>query len=139
MFGARMVIGRAFDWLKARFGALRRPMGINLDDLPYVVFACFNLQNLCELNGQSLVEETGSEAALHGSLTRPSTDLAPGRRTDETKGRRVRILRFSQSSLNRKVSGLLLLSSMFHFLLAIVLNSLRVGFGEVSTSLTMYM
>ena len=38
----------AFDQWKARFRALKRPMGINLVDLPHVSFACFVLYNFCE-------------------------------------------------------------------------------------------
>ena len=39
---ARMVIECSIGRLKARFGALRRAMDIiNLDDLPYVIYACF--------------------------------------------------------------------------------------------------
>ena len=38
---ARMVIECAFGRLKGRFGALRRDMDINIDDLPHVIYACF--------------------------------------------------------------------------------------------------
>ena len=49
--GARMVIECAFGRLfKGRFGALRRPMDINLSDLPHVIYACFVLHNFCEMN-----------------------------------------------------------------------------------------
>lgn len=44
---ARMVIECAFGRLKARFGALRRAMDINLQELPYVIYACFVLHNFC--------------------------------------------------------------------------------------------
>lgn len=46
---ARMVIECAFGRLKARFASLRRPMDINLDDLPYVIYSCFVLHNYCEV------------------------------------------------------------------------------------------
>uniref|UniRef100_A0A0E9QG68 DDE Tnp4 domain-containing protein n=1 Tax=Anguilla anguilla TaxID=7936 RepID=A0A0E9QG68_ANGAN len=36
-----MVIECSFGRLKARFGALRRAMDINLDDLPFVINARF--------------------------------------------------------------------------------------------------
>nr|XP_055049667.1 uncharacterized protein LOC129435355 [Misgurnus anguillicaudatus] len=42
---ARMVIECAIGRLKARFAALRRPMDINLLDLPSVIYACFVLHN----------------------------------------------------------------------------------------------
>ena len=38
---SRMVIECAFGRLKARFGARKRPMDINLNELPYVVYVCF--------------------------------------------------------------------------------------------------
>lgn len=63
-------------------------MDSNIDDLPHVVFACVVLHNFGELR-QSLVEENASEARPHDSLTRPPTNLAPGRTADETEGRRV--------------------------------------------------
>ena len=37
--GARMVIECAFGRLKARFGALRRPIDLDIRDLPYVIYA----------------------------------------------------------------------------------------------------
>ena len=40
------VIECAFGRLKARFGALKCAMDINIDDLPYVIYACFVLHNL---------------------------------------------------------------------------------------------
>ena len=49
---ARNVIECSFDRLKARFACLKRAMDINLDDLPYVIYACFVLHNFCELNGE---------------------------------------------------------------------------------------
>ena len=49
---ARNVIECAFGRLKARFGCLKRAMDINLDELPYVIFACFALHNFCELNNE---------------------------------------------------------------------------------------
>ena len=51
---ARMVIECAFGRLKARFGCLRRDMDINLDDLPYVIHACFILHNVCEINKEQI-------------------------------------------------------------------------------------
>ena len=42
---ARNVIERSFGRLKARFGALKCAMDIKMDDLPYVIYACFVLHN----------------------------------------------------------------------------------------------
>ena len=44
---ARNVIECAFGRLKARFAALKRVMDINMDDLTYVIYACFVLHNFC--------------------------------------------------------------------------------------------
>ena len=46
----RMIIERAFGWLKGRMGALRRPLDI-VDHLLNVIFACFVLHNYCEVHG----------------------------------------------------------------------------------------
>ena len=53
---ARNVIECAFGRLKARFRALKRPMDIILSDLPSVIYACFMLHNLCEMNNESVAE-----------------------------------------------------------------------------------
>ena len=55
---ARNVIKCAFGRLKTRFGSLKRAMDINLDELPFVIYACFVLHNFCELNNESINEET---------------------------------------------------------------------------------
>ena len=55
---SRMVIECAFGRLKARFGALKRAMDINMDELPFVVYACFVLHNFCEINGERIGELT---------------------------------------------------------------------------------
>ena len=57
---ARNIIECAFGRLKARFGSLKRAMDINLDELPSVIYACFVLHNFCELNNESINEETVS-------------------------------------------------------------------------------
>ena len=54
---ARMAIECAFGRLKGRFGALRRDMDINIDDLPHVIHACFVLHNFCEINKELLAQE----------------------------------------------------------------------------------
>nr|XP_055052491.1 putative nuclease HARBI1 [Misgurnus anguillicaudatus] len=55
---ARMVIECAFGRLKARFAALKRPMDINLQDLPFVIYACFVLHNFCEHCKETVAEHT---------------------------------------------------------------------------------
>lgn len=54
---SRMVIKCSFGRLKARFGALKRAMDINLDELPYIIYACFVLHNFCELKNWRIGEE----------------------------------------------------------------------------------
>lgn len=58
---ARNVIECPLGRLKAKFSALRRAMDINLDDIPFVIFACFVLHNFCELNNESICEERESK------------------------------------------------------------------------------
>ena len=53
---SRMVIECAFGRLKARFGCLKRAMDINLNDLPYVIYACFVLHNFCEMRKEKIGE-----------------------------------------------------------------------------------
>ena len=54
---SRMVIECSYGRLKARFGALRRAMDINLTELPNVIYACFVLHNFCEVNNERIGEE----------------------------------------------------------------------------------
>ena len=54
---ARNVIECLFGRLKPRLGALRRAMEIKLDDLPYVIYACFVLHNYCEVNNETISED----------------------------------------------------------------------------------
>ena len=87
---ARMVIECAFGRLKARFGCLRRPMDINLVDLPYVILACFVLHNFCELNNET-VEENNVEQCRHYERTfQPEVEPLVITRSDkEAEGRHV--------------------------------------------------
>ncbi|KAK7922006.1 hypothetical protein WMY93_008908 [Mugilogobius chulae] len=87
---ARMVIECAFGRLKARFGALTRAMDINLHDLPFVIYACFVLHNICELNKDSIDDNSVSEAIQHDRENQPASQ--PPTRGDSltTEGKRVR-------------------------------------------------
>uniref|UniRef100_A0A3Q1EY48 Putative nuclease HARBI1 n=1 Tax=Acanthochromis polyacanthus TaxID=80966 RepID=A0A3Q1EY48_9TELE len=76
---ARMVIECAFGRLKARFGALKRPMDINVHELPFVIYACFVLHNYCEASKDS-VDDNQPDIRLN-SLT--------------NEGKRVRRIRIS--------------------------------------------
>ena len=59
---ARMVIEGAFGLLKAISGCFQRGMGINIDDLKYIIHSCFVLRNFYEINKEiinlSYVERT---------------------------------------------------------------------------------
>ena len=85
---ARMVIECAFGRLKARFAALRRPMDTNMNDLPYVIYACFVLHNFCEesVNEQSVLETIDSAHNLQppSEINNYLTDC------NEMEGKRVR-------------------------------------------------
>lgn len=88
---ARNVIECAFGHLKARFAILKRAMDINMDDLPFVIYACFVLHNFCEINRESVSEERVRMAISY------DRDFQPGTTTNkyltdcnEAEGKRVR-------------------------------------------------
>ena len=88
---ARMVIECAFGRLKARWGCLKRPMDINIKELPYVIYACFVLHNICELNNETIQQNMLSDARQYDKEFQP--DLQPNNyRTDanEVNGKRIR-------------------------------------------------
>ena len=88
---ARNVIECAFGRLKARFGCLKRAMDINLDELPYVIFACFALHNFCELNNESINDETVRMAITYDRDFQPPTALNRyAVSSNETEGKRIR-------------------------------------------------
>ncbi|XP_057699859.1 putative nuclease HARBI1 [Corythoichthys intestinalis] len=54
---AHQVIECAFARLKARFAALKnKPMNLNLNDLPWVIYSCFVLHNFCEARNETMDE-----------------------------------------------------------------------------------
>lgn len=87
---ARMVMECAFGRLKARFGALRRAMDINLADLPFVIYACFVLHNYCEASKDTVDDNTVAEAIQYDRENQPDTQ--PHARADcmTSEGKRVR-------------------------------------------------
>lgn len=88
---ARMVIECAFGRLKARFSILKRALDINIEELPFVVYACFVLHNFCEVNNESIGEELVAAAVNYDKEFQPPT-VANSYRTDNnaTEGKRVR-------------------------------------------------
>ncbi len=88
----RNVIECSFGRMKARFAALKRPMDINLDDLPFVIYSCFVLHNYCELNKESINEDGVRMAIEYDRQFQPDTNLNRYSTTDcnESEGRNIR-------------------------------------------------
>lgn len=87
----RMVIECAFGRLKARFRALRRAMDINLEDLPFIINACFVLHNFCEANREFNPDQTVTAAVQYDTDFQPPTQHYNFRtECNETEGRRLR-------------------------------------------------
>lgn len=88
---ARMVIECAFGRLKARFGALKRAMDINLHDLPFVIYACFVLHNYCEASKDTIDDNYVTEAIRHNRDNQPDSESVAVRGDSLTaEGKRVR-------------------------------------------------
>ena len=86
---ARNVIECAFGRLKARFGALKRSMDINMDDPPFVIYSCFILHNFCEINQESLVDEVVSNSVEYDRSFQPQA-TERGQGANDSEGKRVR-------------------------------------------------
>ena len=56
------------------FAALCRAMDINLDDLPFVIYACFVLHKYCEMNKEPVDEHKVSAAIQHERDFQPPTE-----------------------------------------------------------------
>ena len=86
LFSARNVIECAFGRLKARFSALKRDMNINPDNLPTVIYACFDLLNFCEMHKESVhVSEEQVRTAMEHEESQPTNRLQT--RSNEVKGK----------------------------------------------------
>ena len=88
---SRLVAEWSSGRLKARFGALKRAMNINLDELPYVTYASFALHNFCELNNEKIEVGKISEATEY-DMDFQSAVSSNNYATDcnEIEGKRVR-------------------------------------------------
>lgn len=88
---SRMVIECSFGRLKARFGALKRAMDINISELPNVIYACFVLHNFCELNNEKIGEEKVASAIDYERNFQPAA-TPNNYRTDcnEAGGKKIR-------------------------------------------------
>ena len=85
---ARNVIERAFGRLKARFASLRREMDINLEDLPFVIYACFILHNYCEIHKETICDEQVHIAMDYEQQSQPRHQGTI--QSNEVEGKRVR-------------------------------------------------
>lgn len=82
---AQMVIKCTFGRLKGRFGALRRAMDINLNDPPFVIYACLVLHNYCEADMDTIDDTRVTEAIQYDQDNQPDTQ--PSGRECQLKGR----------------------------------------------------
>ncbi|XP_033973718.1 putative nuclease HARBI1 [Trematomus bernacchii] len=88
---ARMVIECAFGRLKNRFAALRRPMDINLVDLPHVIYSCFVLHNFCEASKEAVdVQSVLGTIQAERDLQPPTQSNRYLTDCNEGEGKRVR-------------------------------------------------
>ena len=69
---SRMPIKCAFSRLKGRFSILRRPIDVNMGDVPKVIHACFVLHNICEIFKEPIGEIKIAEAATFDKDNQPS-------------------------------------------------------------------
>ena len=85
---ARMVIECAFVRLKGRFGALRREMDINIDDLLIVIHACFVLHKLCEISNDYIPPEDVDRAIQYDNEFQPP--ISGREQSTETQSKKIR-------------------------------------------------
>ena len=70
---ARMVIENASGRLKGRFGCLRRPMDVNIKELPHSIMSIFILHKFCEMNYEML-PNSGLQDVIHeDNISRSNT------------------------------------------------------------------
>ena len=65
--------------------ALQRPIDVNLEDLPYAVYACFVLHNFSEVNGESVMEKQVEAAIQYDCNFQPAPSTAPVSNNTESK------------------------------------------------------
>ena len=64
-------------------------MDINIDKLPYVIYACFVLHNFCESTNESVSEERVRSAIAYDHDFQPASQGNRGE-TNESGGKKVR-------------------------------------------------
>eukprot|EP00112_Aurelia_sp_Birch-Aquarium-sp1_P016418 Seg3721.2 transcript_id=Seg3721.2/GoldUCD/mRNA.D3Y31 product="Protein ALP1-like" protein_id=Seg3721.2/GoldUCD/D3Y31 len=87
---ARITIECSFGRLNARFGALRREMDICQRNLPDVIYSCFVLHNFCELNRESIPEESVKRVSQYDREFQPPQMNRNSHATGEIEGKRIR-------------------------------------------------
>ncbi|XP_034747451.1 putative nuclease HARBI1 [Etheostoma cragini] len=88
--GARSVMRTALGRLRARWGALRRAMDINMDALPSVIHACFVLHNYCEARGEAAAERSLNAALQHEGDAQPAPCVSMETEDQDAEGQTVR-------------------------------------------------
>ncbi|XP_065061675.1 uncharacterized protein LOC135688686 [Rhopilema esculentum] len=88
---ARMTIECAFGRLKGRFSALRRPLDIKLESVPYFIHACFILHNICELKNEPIPESLVQRSKeVDKNAQPPFTTHRNNNSAVETDGKKIR-------------------------------------------------
>ena len=68
-------------------------MDINMDDLPYIIYACFILHNFCEINHETMCKEVITSAIDYDRDFQPRHQTATrGQGTNDAKGKKVRCI-----------------------------------------------
>ena len=87
---ARMTIECSFGRLKGRFGALRREMDINVQDLLKVIHACYILHNFREINNDTVAPEDVERAIKYDKEFQPTASPPERQQHTETHSKRIR-------------------------------------------------
>ena len=70
---ARIAIETAFGRLKGGFGCLRRPMEVNIKELPRLIMSIFILHNFCEINNEMLPNARSQDVIHENNISQPNT------------------------------------------------------------------
>ena len=70
---ARMVIENAFGRLKGRLRFLRRPMNVNIEELPHLIMSIFISHNFCEINNEMLLNARLQGVIHEDNISQPNS------------------------------------------------------------------